>query len=157
MTQSSRSLSRRQWLSAGVRPVATSLAIGSVMLVAGSSPADAAQRRTRFDNASPLSRDPKSLFRNGDSIPLVVTLLDGNKGIPNQKIDFFVYYGKTKTFVGTAITDRKGTAKMTLLINDPRGPTEKKRTSVTWLPFNQPTATYGAAQNNILGTGFMVR
>jgi len=151
--------SRRKWLADAVGPTAASLAIASALTVVESTPAEAKQVRTGFRDASPLLRDPKAVVKNGGKIKLEITLGDGKGGIPNQTIEFYVYYGNdTPVYVDSAITDRNGRASVMATIRDPRFPIPKKQTFTTvgWKPFNVPNGLYGPAKNNLLGTGFRV-
>jgi hypothetical protein len=159
MKKKPHAIPRRKWLADAARPTAASLAIASALAVVGSTPAEAGQVRTAFKDASPLLRDKKSQVKNGGTIRLEITLWDGKKGIPNQKITFYVYYGNDdRVYVGEATTNRNGYASVKAVINDPRFPIPKKQTFTTagWKPFNEPNAQYGAAKNNLLGTGFRV-
>jgi hypothetical protein len=105
-------------------------------------------------------RDPKAVVKNGGKIKLAITLWDGKRGIPNQKINFCVYYGNDNpVYGGEATTDRNGRASVIATIRDPRFPIPKKQTFTTvgWLPFNVPNGQYGPAKNNLLGTGVKVK
>lgn len=150
---------RRKWLADAALPTAASLAIASALTVVESTPAEAGQVRTAFRDASPLLRDPKAVVKNGGKIKLEITLWDGKRGIPNQKINFCVYYGNDiPVYVGEARTNRNGYASVLATIRDPRFPIPKKQTFTTvgWLPFNVPNGQYGPAKNNLQGTGFKV-
>jgi hypothetical protein len=159
MKKKPHAIPRRKWLADAARPTAASLAIGAALSVVGSTPAEAGQIRTAFKDASPLARDPKAKVKNGGKIKLEITLWDGKRGIPNQKITFCVYYGNDDPVnVGEATTNRNGYASVLAEVHDPRFPIPKKQTFTTagWKPFNEPNAQYGPAKNNLLGTGFKV-
>ena len=159
MTKHSQSIPRRRWLADAACPTAASLALGAVLSVVGGPPAEAGQVRTAFRDASPLLRDPKAVVKNGGTIRLEITLWDGKRGIPNQTIEFYVYYGNDNpVYVDKAKTNKNGYASVLATIRDPRFPIPKKQTftKVDWLPFNVPNAQYGPAKNNVLGTGFKV-
>ena len=109
MTKHSQSIPRRRWLADAARPTAASLALGAVLSVVGSTPAEAGQVRTAFRDASPLLRDPKAVVKNGGKIKLEITLWDGKRGTPNQTIKFYVYYGNDNpVYVDKAKTNRHG-------------------------------------------------
>lgn len=159
MKKKPHAIPRRRWLADTARPTAASLAIASALTVVGSTPAEAGQVRTAFRDASPLLRDPKAVVKNGGKIKLEITLWDGKRGIPNQTIEFYVYYGNDNpVYVDKATTDRNGRASVMATIRDPRFPIPKRQTFTTvgWLPFNVPNGLYGPANNNLLGTGFKV-
>ena len=159
MKKKPHAIPRRKWLADAARPTAASLALGAVLSVVGGTPAEAGQVRTAFRDASPLLRDPKAAVKNGGKIKLEITLWDGKRGIPNQTIEFYVYYGNDNpVYVDKAKTNKNGYASVLATIRDPRFPIPKKQTftKVDWLPFNVPNAQYGPAKNNVLGTGFKV-
>lgn len=161
MKKKPRAIPRRRWLADAARPTAASLAIASALTVVGGTPAEAGQVRTAFKDAAPSVRDktPRAVVKNGGKIKLEVTLWDGKKGIPNQKVMFYVYYGNDNpVHVGEATTNKNGYASVMAEIRDPRFPIPKKQTftTVKWKPFNRPNGLYGPAANNLLGTGFRV-
>lgn len=145
---------RRRWFAELLRPAAATVATAVASSLVGSDRAEASPIRTAFKNVEPNARRGVSI-RNGGFITLQATLHDGQRGIPNQRINFYVTINNRQVSVGSALTNGDGQASVRPQIIVP-GLVGRNWVPVSWVPEFLGNGPYGRAQNNLLGGGFRV-